>query len=113
MAALTEIAYLKAELARASKAEDRLLASAEEIAEQTQWIEIKEGCEMPKDFEDVHIVDHEGNRAIAWQESDDPNWYHTFGDDMVINRVAYWQRFPAAPPVANAATTEELAEGKR
>lgn len=104
--------WLEAELARASKAEDRLLASAEGIAVQGHWIEIKEGRKLPEVEQLVLILTKEPEIRLARLGGHkDTFWEHLHWGDWNIRDVELWA---PAPPVANAAaTTEELVEGKR
>ena len=63
-----------------------------------EWIAIREGCEMPRDFEDVFVMSG-GKQIIAWRQSDDPNWYEAYSDsnEPLGENVTYWQSFPAPP----------------
>ena len=83
------------------KCGDWLVFAADDAAKEKRggWIEIKEGCEMPKDFEDVFVLCG-SERVIAWRDSDDPHWYETYAgsDEPLLNAVSHWHPFPPTPP---------------
>lgn len=64
-----------------------------------EWISVED--DMPADFVDVLVygADNLETYEIAWQESDDPHWYETGGNQNPIRYVTHWQPLPKPPNV--------------